>query len=172
MKIFGKHGNDDGGMVAEDDGLADDFGLAAETLLPGGIAEHDGVWRGEQIFTGIKITAENGIDAEDAEKTIADAGAGNGLGAGRSVERELRTVVDLQRSERFSELFPIEIIGIGKIAIEALVSLFIDAEGLLRVFVGNRFEERAVNESEDGHADAEAERDHEDGGEREAEIFS
>jgi hypothetical protein len=172
MEVAGKHANDGVGISVERDGLAENVGAAAVALLPCCVAENRGARSGEQIFTGCEVATEDGSDAEDTEKTVADAAGADGLDAILGGEREAAALVEFESGEDFVAFFPVVVVGDREIALLKQRDGFEDADEAIGVAIRKRFEKSGVDEREDGDAGGHAEREHENCGDGEAEIFA
>ena len=159
-------------LAIQRDRTIHDVSAAAEVLLPCGITEDHGAGRGRQIFAIVEVPAEDGRDAESAKKAIADAGAVHGDHAGGSRERGAGVGVDLERAERFVVLLPIEVIGVGEIALRTMVGRFENADQPVGVFVWQGLDQRGIHKDENRHAGTDSESQHEDGGAGENEVVA
>ncbi len=161
-------------FVVHAEHFADHGGIAAEAAQPVFVAEEkDG--RGARFFVvGGKISADQRLGAEDVEIIPGDNAGFHLLRFGAAEEDELHVVVLND--------------GVEAAIPSAVVHQFRDGNaaphdpgaggGLakhqqaLAVLVGERLEEDGVDDAEDGGVGADAEAEHDDGGDGEAEIFA
>ena len=119
-----------------------------------------------------EVTTEDGSDAENAEKAVADATGVDGLDAIFGGESEIAAVVDFEGGEDFVAFFPVEVVGDREIALLEHGDGFEDADEVRGIAIGKGLEKSGVDERENGDAGGHAEREHDDGGDGEAEIFA
>ena len=149
-----QHSDDDGGIAAEDDRLAQDVRAAPVPRLPRTVAEQDGAGRLEQVLAVMEVASEHRRDAEGAEEAIAHPGPGRGLGARLGAQPEARLAEHLERAQDLVELLPVEVVGIGKVALRKQRDGLEDAHQPGGIPIGQRLQQRRIHEGEDGHARA------------------
>ena len=165
-----EHSDDGVGDAAEGDGLADDVFSSGESFLPGVVAEDDGVGCAGLVFAGGEVAAKDGCDAEGAEEASGDVGSVYVLCAGGRGEEVGVVGIDVECAEDFVEALPVEVVLVGEIGAGKELCGLGDVDQGGGVGVGQRADERGVHKGEDGGAGSDAEREHEDRGEGEAEI--
>src|ERR1700733_16049511 len=107
---------------------------------------------------------EDWRNAQDAEKSIADAADADGFDTIFIGQSDAITLVDLERGEDFVTFFPIVIIGDGEIAFFEHLDRFEDTDEARWIAIGERLEKSGVYEREDGDAGGPSAREDQDRG--------
>ena len=172
MELARQDPDDEGGIPVQDDRLSHDVRVASVPRLPRPVAEQDRARSREQVFARLEIPAEDGRDSKRPKEPVAHARAPDGPSPGVGAEAEPVLVVDLERVEGRVHLLPVEVVGIGEVALRKESDRLEDSHEPRRVAIRERLQERRVHESEEGDAGAGAERDREDGGGGEARVLA
>ncbi len=176
-EVAGRRDADDGdGVIADDEGGADDGGIRSILLLPGAVAEH-GDGRGVGLVVGGGDgAAHEGAQAEGGEVIAADVFAVEGLGsaiglAAADAEGPVAGLEGGEGGELGGVLLHLPVEGVGveapfvlSAAFDAAVVAGADAVEAGGVGNGEGLEHHRVDEGEDGRRGADAEGKGEHGG--------
>ena len=146
----------------------EDRGIAAEALLPHPVAEDDHGVLARHGFVGAKRPADRGRHLQEIEHVPGDEPAGEPFRAGRADERRAGPVERADVREDGVLLPPVEEGRRGHGEAPELLQELVHAHELVGMRIGERTEEHAVDDAEDGAAGADAERQRQDGHDREA----
>ena len=147
------------GSAVERHRLAEDAGTAAVTRLPRGVTQEHRSRRRGQVLSRTKVAPENRRDSERPEEIVADAGAGDALGAVWRGQGQARLLVRGERVERLVETLPVAIVGVRQVRLREHLDRLVDADEPRRIAVRQRPEERGVDEGKDREAGTQPERE-------------
>ena len=150
---------------------APDYGGArTEAPAPQAATDEDHGCRTEPVVCGVEVTARHGVDSEDAEEVGRDHLAAEVLGLPSSGHVGVLPAERGQALEAAAVLLPVDEVRIGDRHAREVRRRLAEPHQAVGIAVGQRLEENAVDDAEDGGvgADPERQRDHRDG--REARV--
>jgi hypothetical protein len=119
MKITRQHTDYHRRVITERRSLAEDVAASTVSRLPRTIAQHRDPGRGSQILARHKIAAQDRSDAQGSKESVADPGGPHRLGALRNRQRIALALIDVQGAEYGAHPLPIEVVGIGEVALRS-----------------------------------------------------
>jgi hypothetical protein len=172
LAVKGKAGRDDAddGVVrtVEAERFAGNVERSAEFAAPETAAEHDNGSGAELIVGLIEKAADDGMDAEDFEEFVGDHVAGEAFGDFAAAEEVVVLVaVHGERGEGLVVALPVEKVGVVDGSAFDAGDRVVEGDELAGLWVGERIEENAVDNGEEGGvgANAESQSENGDGGE-------
>ena len=159
------HADDVVAAAVELERLADDVGPGGEAAPPEGIAEHDDVAPSRIVVALEQRPAERRRRAQHREVSGRELLADDAFGPIGAGDRERAIPVDLHRVEERGLLPPGVEVEAGALRVAALLAVpGGDPDQAVGVAVGQRRQQDAIDEAEDGEVGADAEGDGGDGG--------
>ena len=171
MKLARQDADDGRRHAIEDHRLAEDVDASGVALLPRRVAQERRVRRGREVLADVEITSERRRHPERPKEPIADTRDANRLWPAGRREGEAVALINVQRLERCVARLPVEVVGIGQIALRKNLDALEHADETRGIRIRQRFEQRGIHECENRDAGAQAEREDHDGGRGEPRIL-
>src|SRR4030095_14455081 len=145
MKISGQDTNNSGWLIVEDHSQSNDVVSATVAFLPRGVTQQGRTRLRGRGPAGAEIATQYGSNAEGTKESIADARARDTLSALRGVDQKAVVFVDVARAKNRVQLFPIHVVGPGKVVARSKWNAFEQRNEARRILIRQRLEERRVN---------------------------
>ena len=167
---FGENADDGPRLPIQGDGLSKDRRLAVEVPLPEAMADEDDRLAAGPIFGGRKIPSDERLDAQRWQERHGRVEADHLFRVAAPGQRERIERGQRQVAEHLLPLLHLEKARIGKAdAVEVLLQVGrAQSDQAVRLRIRQRPEEHRIHHAEQRHVGADAEREAEDGNEREA----
>ena len=167
-EVRGDHPHHGIWRAVEHDHTPQHGGGRPEPALPEPAAEQDGRSSAEPVVGSAEVAADDRRLAERAEEIRGDHGTAEALRLVRAGEVVVLIAVDGHRRERLRHALPVEEIQVADRPFVESRRVVVDGGELAGVGIGERVEQHAVDDGEERGVRADAEREGEHGGRREA----
>ena len=131
---------------------------------PSSVAQEHDVWPARAILAGMEVAAEHGMDTEGLEEAAAHALGLHWLRTGGSAQEIAGPAVNIERAEGFVQPLPVQIVRIRERPAWRFHVAFVHRHQPDWICIRKRFQQSRIHKTEDGHAHADAERQHKDRG--------